>query len=126
MESTPQSGPRRNQVVGRYGEDTAVTYLERRGFRILERNWRCRDGEVDIVASDPDGTVCLIEVKTRTGRAFGHALEAITPRKLARMRTLAGRWRAEHGAGRGVRLDVIAIDLATGRPELTHLTGIDQ
>jgi putative endonuclease len=80
--------------VARQGEDAAALYLERRGWRIVERNYRRREGEIDIIATRP-GVIAFIEVKTRRSRAFGVPAEAVTIRKRARIRALAGRFLAE-------------------------------
>jgi len=110
--------------LGRAGEDRAVAHLQRSGYRILHRNWRCPQGEIDIVA-DHHGALVVIEVKTRTSEAFGHPFEAIDARKSARLWRLAMAWMAEHpdeARGRRLRIDAIALtgaDPATAR--LEHL-----
>ena len=78
-------------VLGRDGEQAAVTYLEGCGFRILDRNWRCADGEIDIVAVERH-TFVVCEVKTRSGTRYGTPLEAVGRAKQARLRRLAVRW----------------------------------
>lgn len=113
--------------VGRRGEQLAVGLLEREGYRVLDRNWRCRIGEIDIVAQDGDELV-IVEVKSRRGVGFGHPFEAITPVKQARLRRLAGAWCEADGretAYRQVRIDAIAVlfdrdDL----PTIEHLRGV--
>lgn len=116
-----------NLQRGRWGEDLAARHLERLGMVILERNWRCREGEIDIVAGEPEtDTIVVCEVKTRSSEDFGSPLAAVTPRKLRRLRSLASAWlRAhEHRAGI-VRIDVIGIVLSTkGAPTLEHLRGV--
>lgn len=77
--------------VGRYGERVAVRHVVSRGWQVLDTNWRGKDGELDIVALDGDVLV-VIEVKTRSGHGFGHPAEAVTPRKLARIKRLTGQW----------------------------------
>ncbi|MFI9489017.1 YraN family protein [Promicromonospora sp. NPDC052451] len=77
--------------VGRYGERVARRYLEERGWAVLDTNWRGKDGELDIVAVDGDVLV-VVEVKTRTGLGYGHPAEAVTARKLARVKRLTGQW----------------------------------
>lgn len=127
--------------VGRSGELIALGHVEARGWTVLATNWRCgRLGELDIVALDGDVLV-VVEVKTRSGTGFGHPSEAVTPRKLARLRLLAGRWAEAHrGAGgpvRGsggpgvprrwsaVRIDVVAVILPrTGEPVVEHLEAV--
>ena len=84
--------------LGRFGEEVAAAHLVAAGLTIVERNWRCRDGEVDIIALDGDVLV-VCEVKTRRGVGFGTPLDAVTPAKAARLRRLALRWLADHRAG---------------------------
>ena len=92
---------------------------------MLDRNWRRRDGELDLVALDGDELV-VVEVKTRRSTAYGHPLEAVTPRKLARVRRLAARGCAAHDVHpRSVRIDVIAVLLpARGAAQVEHLVGV--
>ncbi len=94
METTGMPWQTANDVGG-YGERMAARYLTDLGLEVLDRNWRCELGEVDIVARD--GT-CLVvcEVKTRRSTTFGDPVEAVDHRKLARLRRLAGAWLAEH------------------------------
>ena len=119
---------RRNQAVGNYGERHAARHLEGLGWRIVDRNWRCREGEVDIVALDG---ACLVvcEVKTRRSEAFGSTIEAVTPRKAARLRRLAGCWVQAHpgvvAGSTDLRVDVIGVLLPTrGSAEVTHVVGV--
>jgi putative endonuclease len=84
--------------LGRYGEEVAAAYLVAAGLTIVARNWRCRDGEVDIIALDGDVLV-MCEVKTRRGVGFGTPLDAVTPAKAARLRRLALRWLTDQRAG---------------------------
>jgi putative endonuclease len=108
--------------LGRRGENLAADHLIASGYRVLERNWRCPRGEIDIVAFK-DGEVVFVEVKTRTSVAYGHPLEAITVTKLARLRRLAGYWCQAHPDVRAaVRIDAIAIIAPTrGLVEIEHL-----
>jgi putative endonuclease len=97
--------------LGRAGEERAAAHLEKRGCRVLERNWRCRDGELDIVALD-GGEIVVVEVKTRRALGFGHPLEAVDARKRARLWRLAMAWASAHpewARGRDIRLDAIAV-----------------
>lgn len=98
----------RKDVLGRTGEQLAVDHLIARGFTIIDRNWRCSLGEIDIVAREADTTV-VVEVKTRGGAGYGHPFEAITPVKLARLRRLAAAWCTEHGPVDALRIDAVAI-----------------
>lgn len=93
-------------VLGKAGEEAAVSYLEGRGFRILDRNWRCADGEIDIVAVDRH-TFVVCEVKTRSGTRYGTPLEAVGRAKRMRLRRLAAQWLSAHGT----RFDQIRIDV---------------
>ncbi len=81
-------------ALGRYGEEVAARWLDRDGLRVLERNWRCPEGELDIVALDGD-TVAVCEVKTRSEHGFQQPGEAIGPVKADRLRRLAERWLSE-------------------------------
>lgn len=99
-----------NQELGSVGEAAAVRYLEEQGYQIIDRNWRCPEGEVDIVARDTLGTLAFVEVKTRTSNRCGTPAEAITAQKLARMRKVAAQWLRQCSVRAGkVRLDLIAI-----------------
>jgi putative endonuclease len=113
------------QVLGGRGEDVAVAHLERVGMHVLARNWRCRHGELDIVARDGAALV-FCEVKTRRGLAFGPPLAAITEAKRARLRRLASAYLAEQGRHRGpIRFDGVGIVWhASGRLEVEHVQGI--
>jgi len=105
------------EALGRLGEQLAVDYLSRCGFEILERNWRCRQGEIDIIAREGRHVV-FVEVKARSGSGYGHPLEAITPVKLRRLRQLATLWCDERKpAAAGIRIDAIAV-LVGGGPEV--------
>ncbi|SED58620.1 YraN family protein [Jiangella alba] len=111
-------------TVGIYGEQVAAEHLEQAGFVVLERNWRCDIGEIDIVALD-GATVVVCEVKTRSGLGFGSGLDAVTPEKLARLYRLALRWREQAGrVGAALRVDVIAVHrLRYKRPQVVHVRG---
>jgi len=110
--------------LGRYGEDIAVGHLEDAGMVVLARNWRCSQGELDIVARDGP-TLVFCEVKTRSGSRFGSPAEAVGPVKARRIRRLAAAWLAE--AGRGwpeLRFDVVSIVRPDGcEPAVEHLRG---
>jgi putative endonuclease len=93
--------------LGRQGEDETAAYLTALGWRIVDRNWRCPSGEIDIVAVD-GGELVIVEVKTRRSRRYGDPLEAVDPPKLTRLCVLAGAWRRAH---RGVRARSTRIDL---------------
>ncbi|WP_418952605.1 YraN family protein [Streptomyces pyridomyceticus] len=134
--------------LGRYGERVAARRLAEAGLRILDRNWRCVEGELDIVALDGD-TVAVCEVKTRSERGFQQPSEAIDRVKAARLQRLAERWMAERWPGHfarlagpdydagptdphwppappgGVRIDLVAVvNRARGAALVDHLRGV--
>ena len=115
--------PTRNELGSR-GESIAAAYLTSAGLRLLDRNWRCREGELDIVARDGDALV-FCEVKTRRGTAYGHPVEAVTSAKQRRLRTLAQRWlAAHHEHARDLRFDVVGVLVrGEGPAVVTHLPG---
>jgi putative endonuclease len=97
------------RAVGAYGERLAERHLTEQGLVVLARNWRCGDGELDLILRDGDDLV-FCEVKTRRGDRFGSPAEAIGPAKVRRLRRLAARWLAESGLHpREVRFDVVAV-----------------
>lgn len=119
---------RRNLEVGAAGEALAAQWYERRGYDILDRNWRCPEGELDLVLLAPDGVVVFSEVKARSSTRFGMPVEAVTGEKQRRLRTLAmqylrahpdlgsharsgGRPRAPRDRGRGnaIRFDIVSV-----------------
>ena len=113
--------------LGAMGEALAVDHLTRMGLRILQRNWRCRYGELDIIArDDAASTVVFVEVKTRTGDGYGGLAHAVTPRKVRRLRRLAGLWLAgQDQRWATIRIDVIGVRVGRRRtPDITHLQGI--
>ncbi len=118
--------PNPRAVLGARGEQLAVEHLTAQGLVVLDRNWRCREGELDVVATD-GATVVVVEVKTRTGTGYGTPEESVTPRKLARIRRVTQRWLSEHRVGWvEVRFDVVAVlvDRRTGSAQVTHLRGV--
>ena len=112
-------------VLGKSGEQAAAEYLESRGLRILDRNWRCAVGEIDIVAVDRH-TLVVVEVKSRTGTRYGNPLEAVSRAKRARLRRLAVQWLNAHG----VRFDQVRVDVVglvydgTGGFTVEHIRGV--
>jgi len=117
------------QQLGVRGEDLACAELERQGMQVLERNWRCRLGEIDIVAAEVGEaglTLVFCEVKCRSGLGFGHPLEAITFTKMRTLRQLAAVWMREHHVKAStIRLDAIGVVLVSGEPpSLTHVRAV--
>lgn len=100
---------RAKDAVGRYGEDVAVRHLVDAGLQIIARNWRCNEGEIDIVAVER-GALVFCEVKTRSSDRFGVPAEAVTRRKADRLRRLAYLWLQQHPAGGAeIRFDVVSV-----------------
>lgn len=126
-ESVPEVVPNeRTGALGRYGEDLAARLLIESGLAVLARNWRCRAGEIDIVAGDGDALV-ICEVKTRRAGSFEHPMAAVTPAKAERLRRLAGIWLDRHGGppSGGVRIDLVGVVLPRrGAPVAEHVRGV--
>lgn len=116
---------RAKDAVGRYGEDVAVAHVRAAGWTVLDRNWRCSAGELDVVGLDGPELVA-VEVKTRRSDRFGSPAEAVTAAKLARLRRLTAAWLAAHDVRpASVRIDVIAITVpARGAAVVDHLVGV--
>jgi putative endonuclease len=108
-----------NAALGASGEDLAAAWYEARGFEVLARNWRCREGELDLIVRDGRLYV-FCEVKTRTSDLFGTPAEAVTRAKQQRLRRLAARWLEDDAPAlaREIRFDVAAV--LDGRIELVE------
>jgi putative endonuclease len=105
--------PRRR--LGAAGEALVASWYEARGYEVLDRNWRVREGELDLVVRR-GSTLAFCEVKTRRGDAFGSPFEAVTAAKQRRLRTLATRWLAEHRVRASeLRFDVAAVRMPAGQ-----------
>ncbi|WHU49836.1 YraN family protein [Gordonia sp. L191] len=118
--------------VARLGEDRAAEFVTELGWTILERNWRNRYGELDLIAFDGRRLV-VVEVKTRASRVFADPVAAVTADKLARMRKLTRMWLAQQKMWwPGIRFDVISVQLdrsnpsAMERAEVRHHVGITE
>ena len=113
------------KALGDYGERLAARHLVDLGFALLAQNWRCGEGEVDIIAADGDILVGC-EVKTRTSTRYGSPLEAVDLHKADRVRRLVRRWASEQAREFvAVRLDVVAVMVPRrGRPELQQSVGV--
>jgi putative endonuclease len=112
-------------ALGRQGEQLAADYLETTGLEILERNWRCSQGEIDIVAAD--GRVLVVcEVKTRSGVRYGTPLEAITRPKARRLRRLAALWLVTQSVlFDEIRIDVVGVlRNGCGQFSIEHVRGV--
>jgi putative endonuclease len=111
-------------AVGAYGERLAAAHLVKQGMAILDRNWRCPAGEIDIIARD-GGTLVFVEVKTRRTESFGFPAEAVVGRKVRRLRQLAARWLMLSGTHPSeVRFDIVSImPRHRGAARIHHLRG---
>lgn len=113
-------------ALGQTGEEVAARYLTTAGYDVLERNWRCRQGEIDLVARDGN-TLVIAEVKTRSSLDYGHPFEAVSAAKLSRLYLLAAAWTREHTEGHvSWRVDAVSVLLPGGDrpPVIEHLKGI--
>jgi len=112
------------RIVGLIGEAIAERYLNDTGLVVIERNWRCDEGEIDLIARDTfgenPGEIVFVEVKTRRSGRFGIGSEAITPEKYRRLHHLARRWCRARGIIGDYRIDVISIDDLV-LPTMRHL-----
>jgi putative endonuclease len=114
----------RKRLLGQRGEAIAARHLTGLGMEVIDRNWRCDAGEIDLVLRD--GRVLVVcEVKTRTSTAYGAPLEAIDQRKLDRLRRLAARWLRVHDCHPDdVRIDMVGVLAPPGLPvEIEHVEG---
>jgi putative endonuclease len=118
----PRSGADPRKALGDLGEQAAADFLARRGMRIMERKFRCRGGEVDLIARDGADLV-FVEVKTRRTREFGEGSEAVTAAKRRRiLRAAALYLSARDSLSHPCRFDVVSVRFAaTGAPQLEHL-----
>ena len=116
---------RQRMATGGYGEATAARHLVEQGMVVLDRNWRCEQGEFDLVLRD-GAVLVFCEVKTRASAAFGGPLESVTPTKVARLRRLGARWMQERGDRiPDVRLDLVGVLLDRGgEARVEHVRGV--
>ena len=114
-----------NGALGAYGERRAAEHLAGLGMVVLDRNWRCGEGELDLVLRDGSALVAC-EVKTRTSFDYGSPHEGVTNEKLARLKRLAVRWAVEHHLRPPeIRVDLVAVlRPARGPALLEHVRGI--
>lgn len=106
--STTDTGHRKR--LGQWGETVAAHHLEAKGYEIVERNWRCREGEIDLVARTGQEWV-FVEVKTRRGRSRGTPEEGLTPRKSRQLLALGEIYTAVHDLDVDWRIDLVAVEL---------------
>lgn len=123
--TTDRDRAARRRSLGAYGEAYAARHLVAGGMVLLDRNWRCDAGELDLVLRD--GRVLVVcEVKTRSSTAYGSPIEAVTEQKAARLRRLAARWLEAHRIRPDeVRIDIVGVLVPRqGGPRLEHVRGV--
>lgn len=109
-----------NRQAGTRGEDQALSFLERKGYRLCRRNYRFGRGEIDLVMEDPRGVLVFVEVKANRVRGAGHPLERVDGRKIRQVQRLAQRYCWEHRSlDRDMRFDVVGVDLE--RHDVLHV-----
>lgn len=110
------------KALGNRGEAEVARYLRKKGYTLLASQWRCRFGELDLVARDRKGTICFVEVKLRTGTACGLPREAVDRRKQARLRTAAALYLSTHEIDAPARFDVVEVYCSeNGAPNVVYL-----
>lgn len=108
--------------VGNLAEQLAAEFLAKQGLKILERNWRNRFCEIDIVARDNSGIVHFVEVKYRRNPDYGHGYEYVTAEKAARLRRAALFWTSQHRIGDDYQIDVVSVDGELGaEPAVSYI-----
>lgn len=106
--------------LGQIGEELATAFLEDQGWQIIDRNYRRKGTELDIVARDPDRGVVFVEVKTRKTDSAGAAWESITERKMDRIRRGAATWLVESGTYQSIHVDAIVVEINGGLANIEH------
>lgn len=113
-------------AIGKLGEDLAVGYLKHLGYKIIERNFRIRGGEIDIIAKDSD-TLVYIEVKTRSSHNFGLPEESVLPYKIKFLERAAKLYRLKRNISEQLeRIDVVSVDITKKDPQIKLIKNISQ
>jgi len=123
-----QTGQQTATARGALAEDRALAYLKRQGLAPIERNYRCKGGEIDLIMRAPDDTLVFVEVRQRGGRGFGGAAQSITPAKQRRVLLAATHYLATLDRVPPCRIDVVAmepgrLEWLPGAFDLTSLDG---
>ena len=115
----------KNQILGAKGEELVAQFIKTQGYEVIEKNWRIKEGEIDLIAKSRNGSYSFVEVKTRSSLAFGHPLEAITKEKAHRLQCLALAWLALNNQfGSEYVIDCASVLIANGRIEIDYRKGI--
>jgi putative endonuclease len=122
----PARRPDDRRALGAFGEASVARWYVARGAEVLDRNWRIRDGEIDLVVAER-GAVVVVEVKTRRSTRFGTPAEAVTPTKAARLRRLAGAWLRAHPdvRARAIRIDIASVLVDAGGRAHVDVVSLD-
>jgi len=112
--------PDRN-ATGKRGEDAAFHFLKREGYEILDRNFRVKGGELDIVARSSKGELVVVEVKTRSNNAFGYPESFVDEAKQQRIVHAAGIWQEKYAPESGIRFDIIAVEREAKTIRIRHI-----
>ncbi|OMF51351.1 YraN family protein [Paenibacillus peoriae] len=117
-------GKDQRKAKGAMGEEAAALFLENLGYRIIERNWRCRSGEIDLIAKQ-EHILVFIEVRSRSSSKYGTPAESVTARKIAQVRQTAAVYLHMNGIGEApIRFDMISAQLTDEKAVVTdHLIG---
>lgn len=114
----------KNELIGHWGESLAAEYLQKKRYRLIGANYRCRMGEIDLIA-EKGRFIVFVEVKLRRSSAFAEAREFVDRRKQERILTAASLYLSQHETEKQPRFDVIEIyapdGMATAKPSITHL-----
>jgi len=122
--STGSGTAAHKQRLGAYGEAVAAKHLVEAGMVLLDRNWRCSSGEIDLVLRDGQ-TLVFCEVKTRSSTAYGSPLESVGAQKASRLRRLAALWIEAHGVrARDVRIDLVGVLHSAATTVVDHVQGV--
>jgi putative endonuclease len=115
----------RNQLLGAKGEDLVAEFLIAQGYQIIDRNWRIKEGEIDLIARNKHGEITFIEVKTRSNENYGHPLEAINKDKAHRLQKLALAWLVLNNCfGADYAIDCASVLILNGRTEIDYRKGV--
>jgi putative endonuclease len=111
----------KNQILGAKGEELVANYLISHGYKIVDRNWRIKDGEIDLIALNGLGQITFVEVKTRSNQNFGHPLEAISKSKALRLQRLALSWLVQNKRfGENYEIDCASVLILNEKFEIDY------